>query len=689
MNSHAILCSKLIIVLILLSLFANNLHASEAQDGRTYHISQILGSDLHPGTADKPFLTITKCADIAEPGDTCLVHEGIYRETVRPSRDGLPNKAIKFLVAENDNVIVTGLDKVTSRWKKINSFLFRTTPEKKVKQVFFKNNLATIARSPNYNSPFKPHYHEINVSKCKTSSGDWTDDSAKCEIFDEDGLCGESNNCWDKSFPKKLWRIKSDKLIKSTLWRGGVISIVDKGSFNMDQANIDNVTQHYEIEFVWFSEKNIEPGMKFNIINSLPAINFDQEWAYDTLTEQLFYKTSDEGQLKNIFIRTRDLAFDLREKSYIKVVGFKLFAASIETGPFSEGCAFEKLEIKFPVYHQYFGATKNFPGQGSNRHKIDINTAGKGITLGGSKNILSKSKISHSWCDGVSVYGTDNVVTENHIYDVNWGMTACAAIASNGTNHIIEKNLLHDCGRSCLWFQKTFESEFSYNEIFNACWLGKDCGIAGSIAWYGENIDLSSDINGDGIGNVIHHNWIHDNKNPYGGACLYLDNNEQDYLVHHNVLWNCKFAFIINNTFKDHGKTGHQIVNNTCFDVEYRLSDFGKNENWKLSGISFINNLCTSSLDAHYNPHSEAEIKLENNIGPGNVNSYAQLNKRTWSVKDLNLLDIDKRDFRLGNSSPAIGQGKTLSGILGTMIKTPYVGAYGDGSHEPWKAGIP
>jgi alpha-N-arabinofuranosidase len=43
------------------------------------HVSKN-GSDYGLGTASSPFLTIDKGASIALPGDTVIVHEGVYRE---------------------------------------------------------------------------------------------------------------------------------------------------------------------------------------------------------------------------------------------------------------------------------------------------------------------------------------------------------------------------------------------------------------------------------------------------------------------------------------------------------------------------------------------------------------------------------------------------------------------------------
>ncbi len=73
-----------------------------------YHVAKN-GADTNPGTAEKPFLTIQKAADTAIAGDTVLVHEGVYREWVKPKISGLSNcMRITYQAAEGEKVIIKG-----------------------------------------------------------------------------------------------------------------------------------------------------------------------------------------------------------------------------------------------------------------------------------------------------------------------------------------------------------------------------------------------------------------------------------------------------------------------------------------------------------------------------------------------------------------------------------------------------
>lgn len=67
-----------------------------------YHVKPT-GSDVACGDAEHPFATISKAAQMASPGDTVIVHEGVYREQVNPRRGGLSeHERITYCGAEGE-----------------------------------------------------------------------------------------------------------------------------------------------------------------------------------------------------------------------------------------------------------------------------------------------------------------------------------------------------------------------------------------------------------------------------------------------------------------------------------------------------------------------------------------------------------------------------------------------------------
>jgi hypothetical protein len=57
------------------------------------------GSDTAVGTVENPLLSIGAAAALAQPGDTVVVHEGVYREWVNPPRGGTADAPITYQAA--------------------------------------------------------------------------------------------------------------------------------------------------------------------------------------------------------------------------------------------------------------------------------------------------------------------------------------------------------------------------------------------------------------------------------------------------------------------------------------------------------------------------------------------------------------------------------------------------------------
>jgi len=95
------------------------LMAPAAMDAE-FHISP-KGDDANPGSANKPFKTITAAAQAAQPGDIVTVHEGIYREWVKPPRGGESDaQRIVYQAAPGEKVEIRGSEAVTG-WERVQN----------------------------------------------------------------------------------------------------------------------------------------------------------------------------------------------------------------------------------------------------------------------------------------------------------------------------------------------------------------------------------------------------------------------------------------------------------------------------------------------------------------------------------------------------------------------------------------
>ena len=86
-----------------------------AADGKTWHVS---GEALAGIEQQEQVRTIGQAATLAGPGDTVIIHSGIYREAVVIEKSGKPDNPITFQAAAGAGVIMTGADRI-SEWTEV------------------------------------------------------------------------------------------------------------------------------------------------------------------------------------------------------------------------------------------------------------------------------------------------------------------------------------------------------------------------------------------------------------------------------------------------------------------------------------------------------------------------------------------------------------------------------------------
>lgn len=110
---------KILLLIASVLLLSIELYAKE------YHVS-VTGNDHDPGSASKPFATISSAARIALPGDVITVHEGTYRESVNPAFGGTNDlKRIVYQAAPGEKVIIKGSE-IVRNWDKLGNGVWKT-----------------------------------------------------------------------------------------------------------------------------------------------------------------------------------------------------------------------------------------------------------------------------------------------------------------------------------------------------------------------------------------------------------------------------------------------------------------------------------------------------------------------------------------------------------------------------------
>jgi len=91
-----------------------------------FHVS-VTGSEANDGSSAKPFRSISKAAQLAQPGDIITVHAGVYRESINPPRGGKSDtKRIVYQSAPGEKVEIKGSEVITG-WVKVQDDVWKVS----------------------------------------------------------------------------------------------------------------------------------------------------------------------------------------------------------------------------------------------------------------------------------------------------------------------------------------------------------------------------------------------------------------------------------------------------------------------------------------------------------------------------------------------------------------------------------
>jgi len=220
---------------------------SGAIQAREYHVS-VKGDDTNKGTAKAPFKTISKAAEVAQPGDVITVYEGTYRERINPLRGGESyQKRIVYQVTPGEKVVVKGSE-IIKGWRKVQ------------------NDTWKVAIPNSFFGDFNPYSDLIH--------GDWFNPRGRAHHTGAVYLNGhwltEAANLDDVLKPignTTLWFGQVDET-NTTIW-------AQFGHVNPNEAGVEiNVRQT-----VFYPEK---PGVNFITVRGFTIMHAATPWAPPT-----------------------------------------------------------------------------------------------------------------------------------------------------------------------------------------------------------------------------------------------------------------------------------------------------------------------------------------------------------------------------------------------------------------------
>ncbi len=512
-----------------------------------YFVSATDGSDSFPGDREHPFRTIQKAAQLMAAGDVCFIRRGIYREEVKPLRSGTDGSPILFEAYEDEAVWVTGTERVSpSAWRSHSGGVFRADMGRigAVSQVFAGWRQMDIARHPNNPNPdndlFAPQWGVADraVAAVLPRLSSITDDRIEA---------GSIN--WKGS---DLWLLSGLKWV----------------AFTSKIESHDGATVQFGFEPGNEEAYRPQTSSNYFITGSPAALDAEREWFYDAGATTLYFFPPGGGTPAslNVDVRVRRWGFNLSGMQNIRLSKIRFFAASV-TFHLSRACVLEDSRVYYP--------TPFYPADGWGHTEDPQNSAGAGVLLEGESNAVRNCEIAYSWGDGVTLSGSGNTVENCLIREVNWLCTDAAAIHTSGSGHALSSNTIFRAARSGIVHRKSGGLLIAFNDIHHCGLLTTDLGATYCYET-------------DGMGTVIHHNWVHDVVTEGHTAGIYLDNGSSNFIVHHNAVWNTDAVGIQTNL----DASNHEIYNNTLWDVDQAMGGGGGNE--QLVNQKVYNNLSNS-----------------------------------------------------------------------------------------------
>ena len=437
-------------------------------------------ADANAGRTDGPWKTLAKACAAVQPGDICRLRRGVYREVLKPQRDGTAESPIVFESQAGEAVLLSGADPVGG-CEAAGDGLFQAPLAWDLadeNQLFAGEAMLTEARWPNIQGTL------LAPTRARVASGSPT------TIVDPQ-LPGD-DDFWKDAV---LWCAGGHRWY---CWNATVTAFDARTkTLTFDKPQPDD----------WYTPRQ---GNEYVLMGIRHALDAEGEWWLDRQTKTLWLKPSggqDPNTLK-IEAKRRRYTMDLSGRAHVRVAGLGFRAGGILTDANSHHLRFENLKGQY-IGHSYVNDIS---------HQATVLIRGHHIELNGCELAYASGSL-------LRMEGHDNRLINCFLHDGDYAGKWNGVASFAGRRQLISHNTIRDSGRDVCSVHGLMESLIQYNDLSHAGWLTADLGMT-----YGHDTDF--------MGTVIRYNWVHDNLAHGHTAGIYFDHCSHNAIVHHNVVWN-------------------------------------------------------------------------------------------------------------------------------------------------------
>ena len=471
------------------------------------------------------YQTIQRAVDVLQPGDTCVIKAGIYREVIRFSHRG--NEENPTVIHGEPGVVLSGLDTIKPEWKPVRTGIYKSHVKTPIRQLFVDGELMTPARWPDM--PFEKRWD--NATWRAAAKG------TQPELMVDPALA-ESNIDWT-----------------------GAMAILNVGSFRTFRRRVTNHTRgsdrfSYKLDAAHNESGEHPVGMDRYCLFGLQALDQPGEWFYDTDSSTLYLWPPTGANLNKAIVETRvrNEVFVLDNSQHVMISGLDVRGSVVRFNQCQQ-CVLQDVHFRYAAcIRNPFGKNSKHRSitspHWSSRKWFGETSVGELIEITGNHNQIRHCSVRFSEGPAMTIAGDDNLIENCLFHDNDW------------------HGLDYGFGLDCL---ATKSATIRRLTMFNA---GGSEGLR--LSNHGKSLVELSHLHHLGLrqsdgacvqlstggvrGTEVRYNWIHDhNAFHWGGNGLRADDQSRGVQYHHNVIWNCRHKAIVVKG------DDHHIHHNTCF----------------------------------------------------------------------------------------------------------------------------
>lgn len=486
---------------------------------------------------DGPFRTLQKASAVVQPGQTCYLRQGVYRETLTAACSGTPDSPIVFRNYPQETPVISGADVLTG-WQPDTDTIMQAPMDwtlAEQNQVFADGVMLHETRWPHNPGTLLQPARAAALAGTETSL---TDPNLPATVTDWTGAL--------------LWCAGGDRWV---CWSEQVTGY-DAATRTLAFTMADPVH--------WYT---VRPGSPYVLMGARATLEAAGEWWYDTAKRRLLLIPPEGVRLDTAVIeaKRRLHCIDLCGRSDIQLIGLHFRAGGVLTDDATTrvrllGCTGSH------VAHSYVSDVAETSG----------------VLINGHDNEVSGCELAWSSTSVLRVRGQGHRIVNNYIHDGNYAGKWSGTVALAGRKILFSHNTVRHSGRDLVSIYGLMESLFQYNDLSDAGWLTCDLGLT-----YGHNTDF--------MNTVIRYNAVHDNHAAIFAMGIYFDHCSHNVIVHHNLIYGTYEPVHINNpSYFD------LVLQNSCYQAG-GLTTFDHSDRNDLFGVRLANNIVNEpiSLPAH------------------------------------------------------------------------------------------